>query len=153
MQMNYHDRLPAGITRGSRKPQKPWFLSIFLQRDGPSTILPASYQQLLLPALYLCSLPQSSCTTIDYPKPHVSLSEGVAGSAALKFIAVLLQAVFLHCFFLPLHPFLTHVLPCPKFPFQIQVFLPNKYQPSLLVISILTQPVTSSPSFLHPISP
>lgn len=152
MQMSYQDRLPGGITHTSCKPQQLGFLSIFLERDGPSLILPASYQWIFLPALYLCSLPQSCCTTIDYPKPHVSLSEGAAGSAAHKFIAALLQVIFLHCFFMPLHPFLTYVLPHPKFLFQIQVFIPNTYQSSLLVISVLTQPVTSSPSFSHPIS-
>lgn len=145
--LSNNDRLPAEIMLQSCKPQKSWVSLTFFQRDGLSLILPALYQQLLLPALYLCSLPLSSCTTIDYPKPQFLLSEGVAGSAALKFIVPLLQAIFLHCFFMSLHPFLTYVLPCPKFTFTCTI-----NTSSLLVISIFTETLTSSHSFLHPIS-
>lgn len=98
---------PVGSCVCHATPRNLGFFSLFLERNDCRLILPASYQQLFLPALCLCSLPDSSCTTIDYPKPHVSLSDRAAGSAALEFIAALLQGIFLHCFFMPLHPFLT----------------------------------------------
>lgn len=78
-----------------------------------SLILPAPYQQLFLPALYLCSLRQCTCATIDYPKPQLSLSEGFAGSVVWNPFCT---AALLQCFFMPLHLFFCYVLSWIPFP-------------------------------------